>query len=301
VLEDGAGLQQYRPLHSGIALHREFVACELTPEGFLKFANLYGRLGCFQRAANVAAAPGVSPRKEAVEFFEDWHREAVWMGEALRLWEAVGAGDTDRLAEVIRWESDSLVSYFPPDEVLDRLEATKEEWEKGRRRYKGYDLLRSGSRVRDPQAAIPKGNVLYPTLVFVHDLINACLRHNIETILLWDQGPKRSILQEVPKNLFGVIALQFAEEVHSQRRPHRCQVCGRWFDLGRVPERSRRLTRSDRETCSNSCRTRAYRQRQATARQMFAEGKSPREIAKALNCQLDAVKGWVKSIQRGEE
>jgi hypothetical protein len=284
-----------------MALHREFVACELTPEGFLRFANRYGRLGRFQQEADVAAAPGVSPRKESVEFFEDWHREAVWMGEALRLWEAVGAGDTDRLAEVIRWESDSLVSYFPPDEVLDRLEATKEEWEKRRRLYKGYDLLRGGSRVRDPQAAIAKGNVLYPAVIFVHDLINACLRDNIKTILLWDQGPKRSLLQEVPMNLFGVIALQFAEEVHSQRRPQRCQVCGRWFDLGRVPERSRRLTRSDRETCSNSCRTRAYRQRQATARQMFAEGKSAREIAKALNCQLDAVKGWVKSIQRGEE
>jgi hypothetical protein len=45
--------------------------------------------------------------------FEDWYNEAVWMQEALRLWEAIGAGDTDRLAEVIRWESDSLVRYFP--------------------------------------------------------------------------------------------------------------------------------------------------------------------------------------------
>jgi hypothetical protein len=184
--------------------------------------------------------------------------------------------------------------------MLDRLKVTEEVWEKGRRSHKGYDLLRGGSMARDPQATIPKGNVLYPATVFVHILINEWLRHNVGTILVWDQGPKRSILQEVPVNLFGVIALQFALEVHTQRRPQRCQVCGRWFDLGRVPERSRRLTRSDRETCSNACRTRAYRQRQASARQMFAEGKSAREIAKALDCQLDAVKGWVKGVQGGE-
>jgi hypothetical protein len=300
VLQEGAKLQEYRPLRIGMALHREFAACELTPEGFLRFANRYGRLGIFLSRVDVAAAPGVSPGKAKVECFEDWRGTAVVMGEALRLWDAVGKGDTDRLAEVIRWEGDTVVSYFPPDEVLNRMKTTRKDWEKERKGVNGYDLLSSGSKVCEPEPTIAKGNVLYPSTIFVHSLINVWLRRSVQTMLIWDQKSKRSILQESPVNLFGFMALQFAKEVYSHRLPQRCQVCGCWFDLGRVPERSRRLTRSDRETCSNACRTRAYRQRQAEARRMFADGKSAKQIAKALGCKLGAVEKWVQGIQRAE-
>jgi hypothetical protein len=283
-----------------MALHREFAACELTPEGFLRFANRYGRLGIFLSRVDVAAAPGVSPGKAKVECFEDWRGTAVVMGEALRLWNAVSDGDTDRLAEVIRWESDTVVSYYPPDEVLNRMKTTREDWGKRRKRLNGYDLLSSGFKVWEPEPTIARGNVLYPAIIFVHNLINVWLHRNVETNLFWDQKSKRSIFQELPLNLFGFMALQFAKEVYSHRLPQKCQVCGRWFDLGRVPERSGRLTRSDRETCSNACRTRAYRQRQASAKQMFAQGKSAKQIAKALRCKLGAVEKWVQGIQREE-
>ena len=92
--------------------------------------------------------------------------------------------------------------------------------------------------------------------------------------------------------------MTFAQEVMSLRKPRQCRVCGTWFELSPVPGRSLRQTRSDRETCSTACRSKAYRERQELARQLFAEGKSVKEIAKTLDCKPGAVKGWVKNVRR---
>ena len=56
-------------------------------------------------------------------------------------------------------------------------------------------------------------------------------------------------------------------------------------------------SRTDKQFCSNACRSKAYRDRQEQARQMFAAGKTVREIAKALDAKPEAVKGWVKGLQ----
>src|SRR5262249_49972081 len=180
------------------------------------------------------------------------------------------------------------------------VEGWRDSPEGERFRFIGQDILRDlpadGSGIR---GGIKPGDVLRPAMVFVNTLVNGHLGRNAGPQLIYDPAAKRSVVQECPYNLLGVIALQFAEEIHSRRRPRRCPVCGQWFDLGQVPQRSQRLTRSERETCSSGCRTRAYRQRQAIARQLFAEGKSVREIARSLDCKPEAVKGWVKGIKRG--
>jgi hypothetical protein len=271
----------------------------------LRFANRYGRLGnrvgdgITTSVVRVDAAPGVSAQSHAnVELFDAWHRTIVWVREAVRLWDLVEDADADSLEKVIRWEGPGLVNYYPPPEVARELKGGDHGWrdapEKERRHYKGQDLLgRASQPAAILRASIKQGDVLRPAVLFVHQLIEEHLPRNVGPRLIWDCERKRSLLQECPFNLLGVIALQFAEEVYSRRRPRRCPVCARWFDLGTVAGRSRRQTRSDRETCSSGCRTRAYRQRQASARKMFAEGKSVREIAKSLGCKPGAVKGWV--------
>jgi hypothetical protein len=52
-------------------------------------------------------------------------------------------------------------------------------------------------------------------------------------------------------------------------------------------------SRNDRLTCSNTCRTRAYRDRQKRAQELHAAGKPPQEIAEILGSILETVTGWL--------
>jgi len=58
--------------------------------------------------------------------------------------------------------------------------------------------------------------------------------------------------------------------------------CGKRFEL--LP----RVNRADKQTCSQTCRTRVYRQRKQRALALYAEGKTARAIARELEAKLDA-------------
>jgi hypothetical protein len=252
VLEPRAGttFRPYAPLRLGVALHRELAKCDLTREGFAAFAGRYGRLGeGVERAL-------MSDRFRTVEDVSSWLATAAWLRETLRLWDAVQADDRAKLVKVIRWDG-PRVHYVPSRELSRDLEF--DPWPKWsareRQKWRGWDFL------RDYPVRVRRGDVALAARLFVHRQVNADYHRLVGPAVLWDARKNRSLRVDVPRGLLGAIYAQFAQELLLQRGPVQCEVCGRYFD--RSDERTGRMARSDRSTCSDACRSRAYRRRQS--------------------------------------
>lgn len=75
--------------------------------------------------------------------------------------------------------------------------------------------------------------------------------------------------------------------VNGNRKYRRCVTCGKWFEL--TPE----LARSNKLYCSNACRSKYYRDRQAEAHRLQAAGMSPKAIAERLESEPEIVRSWL--------
>jgi hypothetical protein len=97
-----------------------------------------------------------------------------------------------------------------------------------------------------------------------------------------------------PDSLLSAGWLQFALAIDGDKEHRQCQrqACGKWFELS--PE----VTRADRRFCSDACRTRTYRQRQATARDLSAKGVPLEDIARELATNEGTVQGWVRQKEQ---
>ena len=67
-----------------------------------------------------------------------------------------------------------------------------------------------------------------------------------------------------------------ARAVERNNEFRRCSECGIWFEL------SPQTARSHKQFCSNACRTKAYRKRQAEAARLHGEGLALEDIAREL-------------------
>jgi hypothetical protein len=53
-------------------------------------------------------------------------------------------------------------------------------------------------------------------------------------------------------------------------------------------------------TCSDACRQKAHRDRQAKARQLHSEGHSPTDIAQSIGSSVEAVQRWLLADPEGK-
>ena len=86
--------------------------------------------------------------------------------------------------------------------------------------------------------------------------------------------------------------LRFTWEVCLEVLYVRCEACDNIFPLGEGS------SRSDRIYCGATCRTRVYRHRIRDARKLRAEGATIPQIAKKLDADPKAVKGWVADVKK---
>ena len=127
-----------------------------------------------------------------------------------------------------------------------------------------------------------------PALHCMQSLINEHLHHRASPHLLWEQSRDRLGLYIVPEGLIGALWLQFARAVERDARFRQCAECTTWFEV--APGRGR----TDKQFCSNACRTKAYRKRQAEAVRLHGEGRSLEDIARDLDSDPDTVRGWIE-------
>jgi hypothetical protein len=106
-------------------------------------------------------------------------------------------------------------------------------------------------------------------------------------VTLWHSQAKRLVLKLSPPSLLHAMYLQLANAIRGNKRYQQCEACGRWFEL--APG----LNRSDRQTCSDSCRVKLYRIRQQRAKELHSKRWSLKRISKKLGSDISTIKKWL--------
>jgi hypothetical protein len=290
----------YAPLREPLALYHQLAVTDLSPEGTLGFANRYGCLGEGAFGALPPIEQDVCGSKQTmvytVEIFSRWVETIAYLREALRVWTLYREEKSEALAKIFCWER-GYVDYVGSPQLLESLAADPRPNKQGysldqlRQLEPHCDILRTLRGGHCPPGLAD--DVLRPAITWVIDIINRILPRFNGPCLGWDATTNTVIYCDTPFSLFGAIWLQFAQAVHSSKTPKRCRTCGGWFEV--AGGRKSGSKRTDREFCSNSCRTKNYLQRQEEARQRHQRGETPAKIAKELGTTATIVKNWLKN------
>jgi hypothetical protein len=281
-LEEPAARRTYFPLADETGLFRVFAETDLSPEAVLDFANRYGPLGLRNPEGGV-------PPPEALR---TWRGLILEMRYLVRLWDEARRGDAAALAQSVGWdERAGGVIYRSVPEVLRVISFSTVP------QPQLFEVEEGPPAVDDhllPRASLPLawGDTCGAALYFVQEKLNRHLGDDAPAHLVWSPRRGRSTLRIMPQGLWGALCLQFARAVSGDLEYQRCPVCGRWFEL------SPGVNRANKQTCSGSCRTKLYRQRQERARELYAEGKTARQIARELGAEPEKVKDWVRGTKR---
>ncbi len=306
-------VERYNPLKHQKALFIKFANTNPEPDEILEFANQYGLLGLGESVGIVtnSTLPGsimVGQKGEDLqrplgqgELISTWQNEIMAMKQVLELWEPVNVGNTEVLKRFIHWEENDAVVYSnDPDypnvvPITLNLKGVKKTSTPPQptRRMVGGSIIASKQIHSERFKRIPLGDLIVPAKYYIQEQINEHLVGAVRPRLLWNINkslPKLELFH-VPTDLKGALWLQFAQAIHGDKSYHYCDQCGVVFELD-----PRMKGRASRKFCSNSCRTKALRNRQAEARRLAAEEKmKPAEIAKRLDSEIQTVRKWINS------
>jgi hypothetical protein len=281
----------YDPLAAEPGLFLNFAGLDLTPESFLAFANRYGSLGgysCLFRpeGEEEASLPGAEPlfvgRDEGVwvpgaELFSYWRDEVVWVRFLVDLWRMIEDHDRRGLARHVTWDAAGRLIYHIP--AADKSHPAAD--------WRGSGKRPSPDNYTEAMGLFPVGDLEGPALRLLQIALNTELDRSIKPTLSWQAASRTLVLANTATSLLGALYLQLAEMIDGGKKYQRCPICHRFFPLARG------VNRADRVTCSPTCRTYQYRHRQERARQMKAEGKTIKQIAKELGSDEPTIRAWI--------
>jgi hypothetical protein len=125
-------------------------------------------------------------------------------------------------------------------------------------------------------------------LHFLEIVVNRKLiEHSIERPRLQWVQREQLAWQHVPSSLIGLLWLQFADAIATNRIFKQCGQCKKWF------ETTQSSARTDKLYCSQTCRVRAYRTRQAEARDLHALGSTVSELAERFGSEPKTIEAWL--------
>lgn len=107
----------------------------------------------------------------------------------------------------------------------------------------------------------------------------------------WNTANSKLVRSLRPNSLLALLWLQFADALTGATEFRLCKRkgCGKLIRISRETGGSR----TNRQTCSDSCKVRLYQERVRTVIKFFDQGKAPEEIAKSLKTELSTVRGWI--------
>lgn len=255
-------------------LYRAFAETRLTRKAVQSFANRYGLL------------EGFAHRTAYDEPFKIWVREILRMRQAVLLWGAATARDMATLKRYIKWDGTNAVWYRHPRSRIPNVALDMPEL---------FETLisRKGSETywKDTFQSLTPGDVIKPALFYVQNEVNASLERTVVPSLLWDSNHLAMKLCLNPATLLGCLWLQFADDINNNTLYRECLQCGTPFAIGPGTARMTKLF------CSNACRSKNYRERQAKAQRLHAEGRALRDIARELDTDVDTVRSWIEKGQ----
>jgi hypothetical protein len=287
-LKDGARYRVYSPFKEESGLFLIFVHTEATREGMLGFANRFGCLG-ENSFFEFKDEPGVKEEwhipSDYLESFDEWRLQILLMRHLVHLWQNAVAENQEELSRWITFQGRKLVHRFPhPD--LPKILVSRRAYVHG---LKGNELVLTEDNTAELTGLLRKKDVVLAALLLIQEGVRWYFDIRLLASLRLDLEKRRLLLATFPQNLIHGLWLQFMRAVDGNRKHRICPTCKRWFEL--APG----LNRADRTTCSNSCRTRAYLQRQKQAVEMHAAGKKVDKIAKKLGSDVATVNKWISS------
>lgn len=99
----------------------------------------------------------------------------------------------------------------------------------------------------------------------ITSVINAKLLKGVSFQLLADPHADRMTLSAVPTSLLAVLWLELALEIGGDRKFKRCLSCQKYFESSAMTPGRGRAVRSDKQFCSETCRTSHHRELRADA------------------------------------
>jgi hypothetical protein len=278
--------RHYRPFDEETGLFLTLADTPADAEEILRFANTYGRLGVGAWLPGEAGEGGVVSLgdyglKEGdrtlrfadvqLETISAWQWYIRWMNGLTGLWHMARLGDTGVMSRFFIWDSAGVsffklpaLSQFSPREGRGRLLTTAQ--------------LRA--------AGVERGDLVGAAYVVLGEALSGQLTQ-APTGLGWDPEKRQPFLSPQVRDLWSAICLQFAAAVAGDKSFEQCRSCGKWFELAPGVNRAGRLT------CSATCRQRVYRGRMERARELHAEGRTVKEIAREVGSSVAAVRRWV--------
>jgi hypothetical protein len=281
-------VREYSPLLEHTGLSRTCADIRLSEEGILQFANRYGalrpRLLLHLSRGRDQKEMGFSDYKAGS--LAEWRREIVTLRQAIKLWDRAQAGDRAELARFIevKLETGGIgVRYRSHPEL-------SEKEEQDRAPENEHITTREFLTSKLPegwQEQLKPGDVVTAARLLVKLWIEENLKEGLSAkIALLPESPGMAF-GYVPADLLTAMWLQFALGTSEGKEYRSCAVCGTWYELSPDTARTTRLF------CSDSCKSRGYRQKQDRARQLFSEKNTFRQIAKELGSDVATVKRWI--------
>jgi hypothetical protein len=300
-------LKAYYPLQEETGLFLTFAAIPPTRQAVVDFANLYGTLELL---------PEVVPtdRNGLGERFSLWTDHIVLLKELVSLWELVKHQDERGLAPRIRWFRNREVRYLMSPENAALIRSAAKEGAKNHlevngliasrditpeEKCMGFVLRSISPSLKEFDTWIP-GEVLRPAIHYLLKSVSEAMDPHAYLRLTWDFQACQGRPTFGVHNLLGALWLQFYLAIAENKAYRPCVECGKVF------ESTRGVSRDDRVLCGHRCRIRAYRRRQEEARQLHAQGKTVKQIVKALDVRrirgMDPIKivtRWISDNKGG--
>jgi len=273
------------------ALFMAFAAVTPDKEGVLAFANRHGNLAneVDLRPARRADWAGGSPVRGTLPV--TWQHQIADMRRLVGLWDLLRAEDRERLAPHIQWRKDANTG------VSVHFDSHPSAGQGGGPSL-GFHRARAVIAAPDKRPEllenVEPGDPIRPGWAYLQGELALALYDTAEEIAAlmdWDAKRGRPVLGSTALTLRAAVWLQLADAVSNDRTFSRCRECGRWFEV--APD----AARTHRRFCSNSCRSRAYRERQDRARQLYTSGKSLEQIAEELDSDAATVRKWVTGFR----
>ncbi len=272
---DDSWIKQYTPLISQTGLFREFADLHpATEESIVDFAGRFGSLGVPFSTTVGRGKPGDSegmvlwPSQSHGELISSWQFQVKTMNHMLQIWDAIECGNLAALREFITWRDDSRVHYEGP---------------------LGLYVITSGDYREQFFGQLKIGELARPAADFVRERVNEKLENlGVTSRLLWEPRYRKQTVHVVPKTLAAAMWLQFAKAIEGNKRYQQCEQCNRWFEVAAEK-------REGAKFCQNACRSKAYREKQKTAKALRTQGLSVEQIAERVDSDAKTIEGWVKS------
>ena len=291
-------LQNYRPLHTKTALFRTFAQKAPTRDDICEFANQYGLLGGEIDTGVLLSWPQKPHRRIPLRgiCFDRWVYEQLLMRHVISLWDMLRKNNLDGLSHHVRWYGQDRVYYqsipgVPAAEPVGRFPESQLIWD-----THGTAQLEIKAWIAAPWYdahmldGLKAGELVKPTWCFMQRVINERLKRSVAPQIVWDVTDKALILRFMPRSLRGALWLQLAQAIDGKKEYRQCKEsrCQAWFEL--APQ----VARTDKQFCSNACKTHAYRERQHHARQLYAEGQTVQSIAQQVGSDIGTVQKWLR-------